>query len=145
MHNSMHRGDVAKWWMILSGVAVLIMGGLAYVDSNLVGTRPDAVFAMTPMHGAAHAVAGLATIGIGLALSGRARAAATLLTGVAFMVAFALNMASPDFWGRMDMPVNNAVHIMHFTMGVLSLAAGFVASTEAVHRQPMLIHGSPLR
>ena len=145
MNKGMHRGDIAKWWMITSGLAMIIMGGFAYVDSNLVGTRADAVLVMTPMHGAVHALAGLLAVGIGLALSGRLRAGATLLYGIGFMVAFALNMASPDFWGRMEMPVNNAVHIMHFAVGVISLAAGFVASTEAVHRQPMLIHGAPLR
>lgn len=145
MRRSIHRGDIAKWWMITSGLAMIIMGGFAYVDSNLVGTRPDAVLAMTPMHGAAHAIAGLVAIGIGFALSGRLRAGATLLYGVAFMVVFALHMASPDLWGRMDSPVNDAVHIMHFAVGLISLAAGFIASTEAVHRQPMLIHGAPLR
>lgn len=86
MNNSMHRGDITKWWMILSGVTMVVMGGRACVDSNLVGTRPDTVLAMTPIHGAAHLVVGVVTIGIGFVLSGHTRTAATLLTGVAWLI-----------------------------------------------------------
>lgn len=130
----MRGDDVAKWWMVGGGGLMVAMGVLAMLDSNLVGTRPDALLTMTSMHGVVHLVGGLLSIGAGLVLGGRTRANATLLYGTLYMVGFALTMMSSDLWGRMSVPANNAVHIMHFTIGLASLAAGYVARYETSRR-----------
>lgn len=126
----MRGDDVAKWWMVGGGGLMAAMGVLAMLDSNLVGTRPDALLTMTSMHGVVHLVGGLLSIGVGSVLAGRARANATLLYGALYMVGFALTMMSPDLWRHTSVPANNAVHIMHFTIGLASLAAGYVARYE---------------
>lgn len=130
----MHGSDVAKWWMVVGGGLMVAMGVLAMLDSNLVGTRPDALLTMTSMHGVVHLIGDLLSIGVGLVLTGRARANATLLYGALYLVGFALTMMSPDLWGHMSVPANNAVHAMHFAIGLASLAAGYVARYETTTR-----------
>ncbi|TAJ16203.1 MAG: hypothetical protein EPO65_13665 [Dehalococcoidia bacterium] len=130
----MHGSDIAKWWMVVGGGLMVVIGGLALLDSNLVGTRPDAVLTANATHGAVHLAGGLLSIGAGLMLAGRARANAALLYGAIFMMGFFLNLMSADLWGHMSVASNKADHVVHFTFALASLAAGYVARYETSTR-----------
>lgn len=151
----MTRSDIAKWWMTLIGLLMAGIGVLAMIDNRLivmarqfVGRQPDAILAIGDTHGAFLVGAGLLAILIGLALWGRVRAAATLGYGVLSLVGFALVMASPDLWGRLSVAANDGVQILYVAIGVISIAAGALATSQASHRRysgPGLIHGAPTR
>ncbi len=148
----MNGSTASKWWMVLSGLALIGVGVLAYLDTTIidrqwVGSSPDAVLRFDAMLGPMLAAAGLISIGFALVLSGRARAAAALLLGLVFLAGFALFMARPDLMGRLDVPVNDGVHIWHLTLAALSLGAGLVAWAATAHheRPPRIVHGAPLR
>jgi hypothetical protein len=114
--------------MVGSGVLMVLMGGLARLDTALVGSAPDALIRMNSMHGAVHALGGLLTIAAGLLLRGRALGVAALGYGALFVFGFVSNLVSPDFFGMMpDAPANAGVHAMHATVALLSLAAGYLA------------------
>lgn len=151
----MTRSDIAKWWMTLIGLFMAGIGVLAMIDDRLivmdrqlVRSQPDAILAIGDTHGAFLVGAGLLAILIGLALWGRVRAAAMLGYGVLSLVGFALVMASPDLRGRLDVPANDGVQILYLAIGVISIAAGLLATSEASHERysgPGLIHGAPTR
>ncbi len=151
----MTRSEIAKWWMTLIGLLMAGIGVLAMIDTRLVvrdqqlvGRQSDAILAIGDTHGAFLVGAGLLAILIGLALWGRVRAAATLGYGVLGLAGFALVIASPDLWGRLSVPANDGVQIMYLAIGVISLAAGALASSMASHERysgPGLIHGAPTR
>ncbi|TAK76669.1 MAG: hypothetical protein EPO16_06825 [Dehalococcoidia bacterium] len=151
----MTRSDIAKWWMTLIGLLMAGIGVLAMIDRRLivsdrqlVGRQSDAILSIGDTHGAFLVGAGLLAILIGLALWGRMRATATLGYGILALVGFALVMASTDLWGRLDVPANNGVQILYLAIGVISLAAGALASSAAPRERysgPGLIHGAPTR
>jgi len=115
-----------------SGVAMVALGVLARLDTTLVGAAPDAVLRMNAMHGLAHAVGGLLTLGAAAALRPRWLALATTGYGVVFVGAFVSNLVSPDFFGTMpDAPANLGVHVMHASVAAVSLALGALALQRA--------------
>ena len=103
--------QIDRLWMTIGGLLQLVMGIMGAMNTSLVGAGPNAVLAMNQMHGIAHAGAGVISIVIGLALAGSARANATIAYGVLFLIAFAVNLYSPDLWGMMsDVPANTGIH-----------------------------------
>jgi len=134
----MHEDNIDRVWMIAgAGVVQLVMGLMGAMNTTLVG-RSGSLLVMNPMHGSAHAVAGIIAVVIGFALTGRARATATIAYGVLFLIGFAVNLASPDLWGMMaDAPANMGIHVMHITFAGLTLAAGLLARA-APSRVPVL-------
>jgi hypothetical protein len=151
----MTRSDIAKWWMTLIGLLMAGIGVLAMIDTRLivmdrplVGRQSDAILAIGDTHGAFLVGAGLLAVLIGLALWGRGRAAATLGYGVLSLVGFALVVASPDLWGRLAVPANNGTQILYLAIGVISVAAGALASSVTSRERysgPGMIHGAPTR
>ena len=116
------------WMLVGTGLLQLVMGIMGAMNTALIGTNPLSLLAMNQMHGIAHAIAGVISILIGFALTGRTRANATLVYGVLFLVAFAVNLASPDLFGMMtDVPANTGIHVMHLTFAVGTLLAGLAA------------------
>lgn len=122
--------QIARWWMTVGGVLMIVMGLLAVMDTSVVGSSPHALLAMNAMHGEVHALGGLIAIAIGLGLSGRARANATIAYGLVFLVGFVINVMSPDLWGMMSVPANAGVHAMHLTVALVCLATGYLARSE---------------
>lgn len=119
------------WMTVSTGLLQLVMGILGAMNTNLIGAGSGAVLAMNQMHGLLHAAAAVISILIGFALTGRAKANATLAYGALFLLAFAVNLASPDLFGMMrDAPANGGIHVMHLFFAVGTLAAGFLARTE---------------
>ena len=115
-------------WLIAGvGAVQLVMGLVGAMNTALIG-RSGSLLVMNPMHGLAHTAGGLIAIAIGFALTGRARANATIVYGALFLVGFAVNLASPDLFGMMtDAPANAGIHVMHLTFAGLTLAAGLLA------------------
>jgi hypothetical protein len=134
----MHEDNIDRVWMIAGiGAVQLVMGLIGAMNTALIG-RNGSLLVMNRMHGTAHAVAGVIAIAIGFALTGRARATATIAYGVLFLIGFAVNLASPDLWRMMsDAPANMGIHVMHLTFAGLTLAAGLLARA-APARLPVL-------
>lgn len=128
----MGSATAARWWMAGSGVAMIALAVLARMDTALVGRASDALLRMNAMHGMAHAVGGVLTLAAAAALRSRGLAMATLAYGVIFAIGFALNLASPDFFGTMpDAPANLGVHVMHATVAAVSLVVGVMALQQS--------------
>jgi len=110
--------------MFVGGIVMVTMGGLAALDTRLVGVSPNAFISMNATHGGVHAIGGLLALAAWMLLIGRLQAYAILGYGTLFVLGFILNVVSPDFFGMMtDAPANVGVHVMHATVATLSLGA----------------------
>jgi hypothetical protein len=135
--------NAAKWWMTVGGVLMVIMGGLGLLATHVVGPAPDAILRMNTMHAGAHLLGGLIAIANGLGLTGTARSNATIAYGALFLVAFVVNLASPDLWGMMpDAPANLGIHVMHATVGVLSVVTGILDRPSVSNASRPAVPGS---
>jgi hypothetical protein len=111
---------------------MVVMGGLAILNTPLVGMPPSALLSMNPMHGGVHALGGVIAIGIGLFLRGHARAYGVLTYGALFVFGFVANLISPDFFGTMpDAPANAAIHVMHALVALISVGTGYAVLSAA--------------
>ena len=120
-------------WLLGGGAAMVAMGVLAAVDSQLVGLPAHAFMSINAMHGQVHAVGGVIAILICFLLDGIARANAILGYGALFVLGFVLNVLSPDFFRMMpEAPANAPVHVMHATVALLSLGVGYVELRSAL-------------
>jgi len=129
----MSNSALLKWWMVLGGAIQVLMGVLGVLDTSAVGSSSEAFLTMNMTHAAVHTLGGLLSVGIGLFLTGAPRSTAASLYGALFVVGFVLNVASPDLWGRMDVPANTAIHIMHATIAVVTLATAYLARSGVEH------------
>lgn len=126
----MRNDELAKYWMVGGGAGQVLMGLLGSMDTSVVGRSSQALLSMNMMHANVHALGGLVSIAIGLFLAGHSRAVATLAYGSLFVVGLVLNLASPDLWGRMDVPANGGVHVMHATIALITLTVGYLAYAD---------------
>ncbi|RLT27139.1 MAG: hypothetical protein DWI48_04425 [Chloroflexi bacterium] len=126
------------WMLVGTGLLQLVMGILGAMNTSVIGADSTAVLVMNQMHGMAHAGAAVISLLIGFALVGRVKANITLAYGALFLLAFVVNLASPDLFGMMrDAPANAGIHVMHLFFAVGTLAAGFLARVEvAPAREP---------
>ena len=120
-------GMTLRLWLLVGGLAMIAMGVLAVLDTPLVGMPQHAFMSMNAMHGEVHALGGVLAILVATFLRGSARAYAIFGYGALFVLGFVLNVMSPDFFGMMpDAPANMPVHVMHATVALLSLWAGYM-------------------
>jgi hypothetical protein len=125
----MNNLELARWYMALLGVALVVAGLAAFVDNPIVGPPSDVepVFHI----GGAHSIVLIASGGIGLfiafGLAGSALSGATIGFGAAYLLLFGLTVASPNLLGIFDVPVNLADHVLHAGVGTVTVIIGWLA------------------
>jgi hypothetical protein len=115
---------VARPWMLLVGVALVVVGILGFVDNPLVGR--NGLFMTGTVHNVVHLVTGILALAIGM-LHGQALGQGTIAYGALYAAVLVLTVISPTLFGILEMPVNAADHVLHAILAAGSVAAGYTA------------------
>ena len=119
---------LARSWLYLSGVILIVVGILGFFSNPLVG--PDGFVATDNPHNIVHILTGL--LALGLAYGMRADVGtATLLFGALYLVVFVVTVISPRLFGVFTVPVNTIDHVIHIGLAVVSLGLGYMARGRA--------------
>jgi len=125
----MENERIARYWMILAGIALLGAGAIGFIPGNpIASSDPNAIFSVNAAHNVVHLVTGLLALRIGLGLRGLDLANGTIGFGVLYLIVAVLLLAEPTGFGLLnDAPANGADHVLHFGLAVVSLALGYMA------------------
>lgn len=121
--------ELARWYMALLGVGLIVGGLAAFVDNPIVGPPAGAqpVFHIGGAHSIVLVAGGGAALFIAFGLSGSGLAGAVISFGVAFLLLLGLTVISPTAFGLFDVAVNLADHVLHAGIGVVSVVVGWLA------------------
>ena len=121
--------DLARSWAIIVGVILLAAGIGGFFPNAFVG-RADSFLPTDRVHDSVHLVTGLIALGIGLGLRGETLANGVLGFGILYAVIFVAMLVSPTLFGMVSAPANEAIHVVHAAVAVVSLAIGYLARTQ---------------
>jgi hypothetical protein len=128
--------ELARWYMALLGVGLVIGGLAAFVDNPIVGppTEAEPVFHIGGAHSIVLVASGGVALFIAFGLAGGRLTGAVIGFGIAYLLLFALTIASPTAFGLFDVAVNLADHVLHSGVGVISVVIGWLARGGRVGR-----------
>jgi hypothetical protein len=123
------NAQIARYWMIVVGVALLAGGLLGFIAGNpIASSDPAALLRVNTTHNLVHIVTGLVALGIGWALRGEALANATIGFGALYALVFVLVLVDPTLFGLFSSaPANAADHVLHLAVAIVTLAIGYMA------------------
>jgi hypothetical protein len=125
----MTNEQLARYWMVAVGVALVAAGALGFVAGNPIASDdPGALFLVNAAHNAVHLLTGLVALGIGLGSRGAGLANGTIAFGVLYAIIGLLLIVDPRLFGLFaDAPANEADHVLHGAIAIVSLVAGYLA------------------
>ena len=115
---------LARSWLYLSGVILIVVGILGFFSNPLVG--PDGFVATDNPHNIVHILTGLLALGLGYAMRDDI-GMATLLFGALYLAVFVVTLISPTLFGVFSVPVNVVDHVIHIGLAIVSLGLGYMA------------------
>jgi len=120
---------IARYWMIIAGIALLGAGLLGFVPNNpIASSDPGALFRVNAAHNVVHLITGVLALAIAFGTRGRQLGNATMGFGVLYAVVAVLLLVDPTMFGLFsDAPTNAADHVLHVALAVVSLALGYMA------------------
>lgn len=126
------RSDVlAKSWITLAGVILILVGLLGFVSNPLVGNG-DALIPTGTVHNLVHLVTGLLALYIAFMLKGEQQINAVIGFGILYAVIFVVVVLSPTLFGLFNYSANIYLHVIHLGLAVVSLALGYMARNAAI-------------
>ena len=123
----MSNTNTAMAWSTLVGVVLVAAGLLGFLNTPLVGSASGALVATDNVHNIVHLLTGAVALFIAFGLKGDQQANAVLGFDVLYLIIFVAVLASPTLFGLFSVPANAAVHVVHITVAVVSLAIGWMA------------------
>ena len=129
----MENQRLARYWMIIAGVALLIVGLLGFVPGNPIASADEtALFRANALHSVIHLATGLLALWIGYSTRGLTLANWTIGYGVLYAVIAVLLLLDPTLFGLFsDAPANAADQVLHAALAIVSIALGYMARGEA--------------
>jgi hypothetical protein len=119
---------LARSWLYLSGVILILVGILGFFPNPLVG--PEGLVATDNPHNIVHVLTGLLALGLAYWMRDDI-GLATMLFGALYLVVFVVTVLSPTLFGIFSVPVNTIDHVIHIGLAVVSLALGYMARGSA--------------
>ena len=120
----MDNARLARLWLQLAGVILIVVGVLGFFPNPLVG--PDGLVATDNVHNIVHALTGVLALGLAYGMRSDIGTAA-ILFGALYAVVFIATVISPTLFGLFSVQVNTVDHIIHIGLAVVSLALGYLA------------------
>lgn len=120
----MDNARLARSWLLLAGVILVVVGILGFFENPLVGTT-GLVATDTPQN-IVHVLTGLLALGLAYGMSSDI-GTATILFGALYLVIFLATIISPTLFGLFTVGVNSVDHVIHVGLAVVSLALGYMA------------------
>ncbi|HUR15756.1 MAG TPA: DUF4383 domain-containing protein [Candidatus Limnocylindrales bacterium] len=131
----MSNQEVARWFAIATGVVLVLIGLLGFINNPIVGdpSPPNSsapLFVTGTMHNIVHLVTGAVALYIGFMLKGDAQANALIGFGALYAVVLVATLLSPNLFGLLGdnrYNVNTMDHVLHLALAVLSIGIGYWA------------------
>jgi hypothetical protein len=129
----MTSSDTAKWFAVVLGVVLLLVGLLGFIDNPIVGAPTNGnqpLFVTDTVHNIIHIVSGLFLLYAAYGLTGAARGNALIAFGVVYALVLVLTLVDPNAFGLLQYPVNALDHGLHVVLAVASIAVGWMARND---------------
>ena len=125
----MDNEQLARYWMIVAGVALVGAGLIGFVPNNPIASAdPDALFRVNAIHNVVHLLTGALALAIAFGTRGETLANATIGFGVLYAAVAVLLLIDPTLFGLFeDAPTNAADHALHIALAVVSIGLGYMA------------------
>lgn len=125
----MDNQQLARYWMIVAGVALIGAGLIGFVPGNPIASEdPSALFRVNALHNIVHLATGAIALGIAFGTRGANLANGTIGFGVLYAVVAVLLIIDPTLFGLFaDAPANAADHVLHAALAIVSIALGYMA------------------
>jgi hypothetical protein len=124
MEDSMNNVRLARSWLLLSGMILIVVGILGFFSNPLVG--PTGLVATDNPHNIVHVLTGLLALGLAYGMR-EDIGTATIAFGALYLVVFVVTVISPNLFGIFAVPVNAIDHVIHIGLAIVSLALGYMA------------------
>jgi hypothetical protein len=125
----MENARLARSWLLLVGIVLVVVGIVGFVPNALVG--PSGLVATDNLHNVVHVITGALALGLAYGMRDDIGMAA-LLFGALYAVIFVVTLVSPSLFGLFSVPVNAIDHVIHIGVAVVSLALGYMARDRSM-------------
>ena len=130
----MTPSDTAKWYAIVVGVVLVLIGLLGFISNPIVG-EPTAgntpLFVTGMVHNLVHLATGALALFIGYGMTGLNRANGLIAFGVLYALILVLTLVSSNLFGILNYGVNTLDHALHAVVAVASIGVGWWARTTS--------------
>jgi hypothetical protein len=120
----MDNARLARYWLLLTGVILVVVGIVGFLDNPLVGTT--GLVATDSVQNVIHVLTGLLALGLAYGMREDIGTAA-MLFGALYAAVFVVTIVSPTLFGIFSVPVNGIDHLIHLAVAVVSLGLGYMA------------------
>ena len=127
------RDALAQWWMAVAGIVLVGAGLIGFVE-NPIAYSSDAILLVDNVHNIVHIATGALALFIAFGLRGEQQINATIGFGILYAVILVLVLASPNLFGLFTVAANEAIHVVHAALAIVSLAVGYLARSSTVAR-----------
>lgn len=128
----MQSTALARAYMGLIGITLLLVGVLGFINNPIVGDAANnPLFITGTNHNVVHVVTGALALYVAFGLSGSRQAMGTIAFGVLYLIVFVALLISPTLFGLLH-TVSVADHVLHLGVGLLSVAVGLMARGSVV-------------
>lgn len=132
----MDNYSLAKWWIAVAGVVLVLVGLLGFFPNPLVGDAEGALVPTGALHNIVHLVTGLLALFIAFGMTGMNLVNGVLGFGVLYVVIFLAVLISPTLFGLFSVPANVILHVIHAALAIVSLALGYMARGTTIAEAP---------
>ncbi|HEX7197195.1 MAG TPA: DUF4383 domain-containing protein [Candidatus Limnocylindria bacterium] len=123
--------SLAKTWITIAGVVLVLVGILGFIPNPLVGSEDGALLPTDAVHNVVHLATGLLALYIAFGMSGANLVNGVIGFGVLYAIILIVVLLSPTLFGLFSVPANAALHLIHAALAVVSLAVGYMARGTA--------------
>lgn len=124
---TMGNYSLAKTWITIAGVVLVLVGIVGFIPNPLVGSADGALLPTDALHNVVHLATGLLALYIAYGMSGANLVNGVIGFGVLYAVIFLAVLLSPTLFGLFSVPANAVLHVIHAALAVVSLAVGYMA------------------
>lgn len=123
----MDNATLAKWWALIAGGVLVLVGVLGFIPNPIVGSQPGALATTDTLHNIVHLGTGILALIVYTRTTGDAKANALIGFGILYAAIFVLVLASPTLFGLFSVPANATLHVIHFALAAVSIGVGVMA------------------
>jgi uncharacterized protein DUF4383 len=125
----MDNARLARSWLLLAGVILIVVGILGFFSNPLVG--PNGLVATDNLHNVVHIITGVLALGLAYGMANDIGTAA-IIFGALYAVVFVATLISPSLFGLFSVPVNAIDHVIHIGLAIVSLGIGYMARDRSM-------------